>query len=94
MTCDSQEEAQFECARMRWLADARGRLAGHTFDDYEARWARRIEPRFGELALADIKPRMIAAWCGRDAGGGCGQGGDPQGHGVAAVDVHGRHRMG
>lgn len=48
-----------------WLADARGRLAESTLEDYEARWRRHIEPRFGDVALSDIKPRMVATWRGQ-----------------------------
>jgi hypothetical protein len=41
-----------------WLADASGRLAEQTLDDYEGTWGRRIEVRFGDVALGDITPRM------------------------------------
>jgi integrase len=56
-----------------WLADARGRLEVHTLRDYESRWARRIEPRFGDLALDGIRPRMVAAWRGEMQAEGVGR---------------------
>jgi integrase len=100
MTCQTVEEAQFECARIRlelsrgvvqaaaevepgaatlsdfwptWLADARGRLAEQTIDDYEGTWHRRLEARFGDVALADVTPRMLAAWRGQMQADGVGR---------------------
>jgi integrase len=56
-----------------WLADARGRLAEQTIDDYEGTWARRIEARFGDVALGDITPRMVAGWRGEMQATGVGR---------------------
>lgn len=56
-----------------WLADASGRLAEQTLDDYEGTWGRRIEVRFGDVALGDITPRMVAAWRGEMQANGVGR---------------------
>ena len=43
-----------------WLADAESRLHPSTVRDHMRTWRNRIEPRFGDFELRDIKPRMVA----------------------------------
>ena len=44
--------------RMRRCAQ----LADATLLGYDRLWKRLVGPRFGDMALARIKPRMVAAW--------------------------------
>jgi integrase len=45
-----------------YRADAEGRLARSTLHEYERLWNRRLQPRFGHLALDAIRPRMVSEW--------------------------------
>jgi integrase len=45
-----------------WLADARSRLEASTVRGHERTWSTRLEPRFGDFELREIKPRMVAQW--------------------------------
>jgi integrase len=45
-----------------WFADAAGRLTRSTLKCYDRVWQTRIEPRFGSLSLAAIRPRAVSQW--------------------------------
>jgi integrase len=45
-----------------WFADAAGRLTVTTLKEYDRVWRKRIEPRFGSLSLAAIRPRAVSQW--------------------------------
>jgi integrase len=45
-----------------YRSDAQGRLARSTLREYERLWMRRLESRFGHLALEAIRPRMVSEW--------------------------------
>ena len=45
-----------------WAADARARIQPETVQQHERVWISRVEPRFGDQRLCDIKPRMVAQW--------------------------------
>ncbi len=45
-----------------WVADAGARIQPETVDQHVRVWKNRVEPRFGELELRRIKPRMVAQW--------------------------------
>lgn len=45
-----------------WLADAESRLHQSTVRDHVRTWTNRVEPRFGDFELRQIKPRMVAQW--------------------------------
>jgi hypothetical protein len=45
-----------------YRSDAQGRLARSTLREYERLWIRRLEPRFGHLALEAIRTRMVSEW--------------------------------
>ncbi len=56
-----------------WRADADARLAEATLVGYDRLWRRLVGPRFGDVALADVRPRMVAAWRGELLGEGIGK---------------------
>ena len=45
-----------------YRADAAGRLERSTMREYARLWERRLEPRFGHVALDAIRPRMVSQW--------------------------------
>jgi excisionase family DNA binding protein len=45
-----------------WIADADSRLHPSTVRDHVRTWTNRVEPRFGDFELRQIKPRMVAHW--------------------------------
>ena len=45
-----------------YRGDAEGRLARSTLREYERLWDRRLEPRFGQMTLDAIRPRMVSQW--------------------------------
>ena len=45
-----------------YRADAAGRLAPSTLREYERLWDRRLQPRFAQLPLAAIRPRLVSEW--------------------------------
>lgn len=45
-----------------YLADARSRLARSTVESYKGDYRRRVQPRFGELRLSEIRPRAVSQW--------------------------------
>lgn len=45
-----------------WIADARARIQPETADQHQRVCENRVEPRFGEVELRRIKPRMVAQW--------------------------------
>ncbi|MCW3014324.1 MAG: helix-turn-helix protein [Solirubrobacterales bacterium] len=46
----------------QWRTDAGQRLADATLADYDGSWKRRIQPRFGHVAMRDVTPRAISTW--------------------------------
>jgi integrase len=56
-----------------WRADADARLAEATLVGYDRLWRRLVAPRFGDVALADVRPRMVAAWRGELLAEGIGK---------------------
>ena len=56
-----------------WRGDADARLAEATLVGYDRLWRRLVGPQFGDVALADIRPRMVAAWRGALLGEGIGK---------------------
>jgi Phage integrase, N-terminal SAM-like domain len=45
-----------------YRADAAGRPERSTMREYARLWERRLEPRFGHVALDAIRPRMVSQW--------------------------------
>lgn len=45
-----------------YLADARSGLARSTVESYKGDYRRRVQPRFGELRLNEIRPRAVSPW--------------------------------
>jgi len=45
-----------------WLADARSRLTRLTVLEYQRIYKTRVGPRFGSVALGEVRPRMISEW--------------------------------
>ncbi len=56
-----------------YLADARSRLARSTVESYEGDYRRRLEARFGDVRMSDIKPRAISQWRAAMLADGTGQ---------------------
>lgn len=55
-----------------WREDAGNRLAEATLRSYDRLWRRLVGPRWSHMALAEIKPRLIAAWRGQMLADGVG----------------------
>jgi hypothetical protein len=45
-----------------WAADARARVQPETVDQHAKVWENRVQPRFGDVQLRKIKPRMVTQW--------------------------------
>src|SRR5262249_28076274 len=45
-----------------WVADAKARIRPRTVMAHERVWRNRVEPRFADMQLRAIKPRMVAQW--------------------------------
>lgn len=55
-----------------YRADAAGRLERSTMREYARLWERRLEPRFGHVALDAIRPRMVSQWRAKMLAAGVG----------------------
>lgn len=56
-----------------YLADARSRLARSTVQSYEGDYRRRLEARFGDVPMSEIKPRAVSQWRAALLADGTGQ---------------------
>lgn len=45
-----------------WLARQRGHLKESAYRPLEVAWRLRVEPRWGEVQLGDIRPSLVQAW--------------------------------
>ena len=72
-----------------WLARQRGHLKPSSFRPLEVAWRLRVQPRWGAVALGDIRPSAIQGWL-NDLGTGMGRRRsvrEPTGFGTAQAGI-------